>query len=117
MTTTQTPPADELHALSEQIKALETRKAELRQLMISDPSARTGNDYVAIIKDIETRRLDQKALREMYPEIADEHTYAAKETRVETHRIDHETGEIKRPSRTADFSLGRKVALKTLRIV
>lgn len=107
--TAQTPPADELYAVGEQIKALEARKSELRQLMLTDPSARTGNDYVAIVKEVETRRLDQTALRAMYPAIAEEHTHAVRETRVEPHRIDHETGEI--------MPVRRAQKLHTMRVV
>ena len=46
MSERQTPPADELAAVRAERKRLGDREAVLRQLLISDPSARTGNSFV-----------------------------------------------------------------------
>lgn len=108
MNATQLPPADELHAVREQQKILEAREAELRTLLLSDPSSRTGNSYVAELAEVETTRTDLRELRKMYPAIAEEFTFPAKVVRVVLSAIT-EDGEIV-PARRAP-------KLKTLRIV
>ena len=89
-----TPVPDELADVRAAMKRLETREAELKQILLSDPSARTGAEYLAEIREITSNRTDIKELRAMYPEIAAEHTHAVTTTRVELRAIDQDTGEI-----------------------
>lgn len=89
----QVPPADELFAVRAQIKDLEARESELRALMLLDPSARTGNHYLAEICKITTRRPDLKEMRAMYPEQVEEHTHPVTTTRIELRGIS-EDGEV-----------------------
>jgi hypothetical protein len=86
-------PADELHAVRAELIALEERERQLRQLMLSDPSARTGNRYCVEVREVTTNRLDIKALREMYPVEVEEHTYPTVTKRVELRGISDD-GEI-----------------------
>jgi hypothetical protein len=88
-----TPPPDELAAIRAEMKRLEEREAALRSILLSDPSARTGNAWVAEVREVESSRVDLKALREMYPSIADEHTYPVTTKRIELMGIT-EDGEI-----------------------
>jgi len=88
------PPADELFAIRAQLKALETREAEIKAVLLSDPSSRNGNAYVAEIRSITTNRCDIKELRAAYPQEVDEHTHPVTTMRVELKAIDQETGEI-----------------------
>jgi hypothetical protein len=62
------PPADELFDVREQLKALKARESDLRSLMLSDPSARTGNRYAVEIKEVTSTRTDIKEMRKLYPE-------------------------------------------------
>jgi predicted phage-related endonuclease len=96
-----TPVPDELAAVRADLKRLETREAELKQILLSDPSARTGAEYLAEIREITSNRTDIKELRAMYPEIAAEHTHAVTSMRVELRGI-NDDGEI--------VSLRRKTA-------
>lgn len=84
------PPADELFQTRTAIKALQEREKFLRETMLSDPSARTGNYIVAEIKEISVSRPDLKALRAEYPAIVAEHTYSFSERRVELRAIDED---------------------------
>lgn len=102
------PPADELAVVRASRKELEERERVLRQLMISDPSARTGNAHVAEITEIEKPHLDQVELRKMYPDQVAEHTHAVKELHVVIKDLDPDTGEI---------TSARRKPLRTLRIV
>jgi hypothetical protein len=86
-------PADELADVREQRKALETREATLRAILIGDPSSRTGNHYVAELREVEKSHLDIKAMREMYPDMVAEHMYPRKETQIHLKAIS-EDGEI-----------------------
>ena len=69
------PPADELFDVREQLKALTSRERDLRSLMLSDPSARTGNRYAVEIRDVQTTRTDIKELRAMHPTLVEEYTF------------------------------------------
>lgn len=91
--TEQVPPADELHAVRAHIKELEQREAELRTLMFRDPSARTGNHFVAEIKQVEQTRTDIKELRKGYPDIAEQFTFTTAVAQVVLKAI-NEDGEI-----------------------
>lgn len=93
MTIANLPPADELASVREQLKALETREMELRNLLLEDPSARTGNSYLAEIKDTTQTRTDFKELRAMHPQLVSEYTFESPVKRVVLKRIT-EDGEI-----------------------
>ncbi len=94
------PPADELAALRDTIAALKKREAELRTLMLSDPSARTGNAYLAEIVTVTQERFDVKEFRANHPDLAAEYTFPNKVEKVEL-RVVSEDGEItNRPKRT-----------------
>ena len=87
------PPADELFDVREQLKALTSRERDLRSLMLSDPSARTGNRYAVEIRDVQTTRTDIKELRAMHPTLVDEFTFKLTEQRVELRGLT-EDGEL-----------------------
>lgn len=94
----QIPPADELYAVRAQIKELTEREKVLRQLLLSDPSARTGNKYLVEIVDVAGERTDWKELKAHRPEIADiiaEYTFTTTQKRVELRSLT-EDGEITR---------------------
>jgi predicted phage-related endonuclease len=77
-----TPLPDELAAVRNEIKRLETREAELKQILLSDPSARTGASWLAEIKTVTTTRTDLKELRANHPALVDEYTFPTEVTRV-----------------------------------
>lgn len=77
-----TPVPDELAAVRAQMKALETREAELRQVLLSDPTARTGAAWIAEIKTVTTQRTDIKELRANHPDIVEQFTFPTEITRV-----------------------------------
>jgi hypothetical protein len=89
----QLPPADELAAIRAQLKTLGEREAELRRLMIADPSARTGNAFVVELLEVETRRTDLKELRAMHEDLVEEYTFPQKVVRIELRGLS-EDGEI-----------------------
>jgi len=95
------PPADELFAVRDGIKQLQSRERELRSLMLSDPSARTGNLYAVTVKDVLTTRTDLAEMRKMYPEIVEQFTAKLTDQRVMLSQIT-EDGEL--------VSLRRKLA-------
>jgi len=88
-----TPPADELFDVRAQLKELTGRERDLRSLMLSDPSARTGNRYAVEIRDVQTTRTDLKELRAVHPDIAEQFTFKVTEQRVELRGIS-EDGEV-----------------------
>lgn len=88
------PPADELAEVRATLKTLGERETALRNLMLADPAARTGNKFLAELREVESRRCDLKELRAAYPTQVDEHTYPVKTLRVELRAVDQETGEI-----------------------
>jgi hypothetical protein len=79
----QQPPADELHAVRAQLKALGERENALKALMIHDPAARTGNQHVVELREVETSRTDIKEMRACHPDIVEQFTFKVKTTRVE----------------------------------
>ena len=87
------PPADELHAVRAQLKTLGERETVLKQLMLSDPSARSGNQFVVELREVETTRVDLKELRAMHKDLVAEYTFPVKTTRVELRGIS-EDGEV-----------------------
>jgi hypothetical protein len=76
------PVPDELAAVRAKVKALEQREAELKQILLSDPSTRTGADWIAEIKTVTQTRTDIKELRAMHPALVDEYTFPQEITRV-----------------------------------
>jgi len=83
----QIPPADELASVRDQIAALEKRERELRTLMLTDKSARTGNRYLAEVVSVEQQRTDLKEMRKMHPALVAEYTFAARVEKVELREI------------------------------
>ena len=76
------------------MRRLEEREAELKQILLSDPSTRTGASWLAEIKTTKQTRCDIKELRACHPDIADEFTFPVEITRVVLSGVDEETGEI-----------------------
>ena len=87
------PVPDELAAVRAELKRLETHEAELKRILLTDPSARTGAQWVAEIKEIETNRVDIKELRAMHKDLVEEYTFPQKITRIELSGIS-EDGEL-----------------------
>lgn len=77
------PPADELFDVRKQLTALKSRERDLRSLMLSDPSARTGNRYAVEIQEVQTTRTDLKEMRANYADIVEQFTFKLTEQRVE----------------------------------
>jgi hypothetical protein len=94
MTIPNTPVPDELAAVREQIKALETREAELRALLLANPDVREGANWLAEIKTVTQNRTDLKELRACHPGLVDEFTSPVEITRIVLSGIDADTGEI-----------------------
>ena len=80
--TSQLPVPDELAAVREQIKALESREGELRRLLLTNPDLREGASYLADIQTTQVTRTDLKELRANYPDIIAEYTFPVEITRV-----------------------------------
>ncbi len=97
----QSPPADELGAVRDQLKMLKEREAVLRNLLLSDPTARTGNKLVAELKDVTTPATDWKELASNHPDLVAEYTYNRVTTRVELREITSD-GEIVRRRKKED---------------
>jgi hypothetical protein len=89
-----TPPPDELAAIVAEMKRLETRKQELRALLLANPDVRTGADWIAEIKTVTEHRTDIKELRAMHPDLVAEYTFPKEVKRIELSGIDADTGEI-----------------------
>jgi hypothetical protein len=77
-----TPVPDELADVRAQLKVLETREAELRQIIFGDPSARTGANWVAEIRTVTQERTDLKELRAQHPALVGEFTFPVEVTRI-----------------------------------
>lgn len=76
------PVPDALAAVRAELKRLETHEAELKRILLTDPSARTGAQWVAEIKTVTQTRTDLKELRAMHPALVDEYTFPTEVTRV-----------------------------------
>ena len=87
------PVPDELAATREQIKALETREAQLRRLLITNPDLREGTAWLAEIKTTQQERTDLKEMRANHPDLVAEFTFPVEITRVVLSGIT-EDGEI-----------------------
>jgi hypothetical protein len=79
----QLPPADELYAVRTGIKELTERERVLRTLMLTDPSARTGNHYLAEVREVTTTRTDLAEMKKCHPDLVAEFTFQLKQERVE----------------------------------
>ena len=99
MNVDQMPPADRLALVRAELRVLGEEEAQLKALMLNDPSARTGNTHVVELREVETTRTDLKELRAMHEDLVAEFTFKVKTTRVELRGIDEETGEIVRIKR------------------
>lgn len=88
------PVPDALNAVREQIRALQARELELRQLIIANPDIRMGANWLAEVKEIETNRVDIKELRAMHKDLLEEYTFPQKTVRIELSAVDAETGEL-----------------------
>jgi predicted SnoaL-like aldol condensation-catalyzing enzyme len=89
----QLPPADELQAVRAQLKTLGEREVELRRLMLSDPSARTGNRYAVNVKTVTQDRTDIQEMRACHHDLVAEFTFPVTITRIEIVGI-NEDGEL-----------------------
>ena len=89
----QLPPADELFAVRAEIKRLTGREHDLRSLMLSDPSARTGNSYAVDVVNVTTTRTDLKELRANHPDIVEQFTFPTTTQNVVLRGI-NEDGEL-----------------------
>jgi hypothetical protein len=87
------PVPDQLAGIREQIKALETREAELRRLLITNPDLREGAAWLAEIKTTQQERTDIKEMRANHPDLVAEFTFPVEITRVVLSGIT-EDGEI-----------------------
>lgn len=63
-------PADELSAVREEIKILESRADELRDQLLADGASLEGDQYLAHIIPSKRESLDRKAITEAFGEAA-----------------------------------------------
>jgi hypothetical protein len=94
-----TPLPDELAQIRQEIKRLEAREAELRQILIDNPDVREGAAYYAEIKVTTQNRTDLKEMRAMYPDIVEQFTFSADIVRIVLSQIS-EDGELTPVRRT-----------------
>lgn len=87
------PLADELADVRGKLKALKQREDEIRRIMLTDPSARTGAHFLVEVRDVTTTRTDLKELRAVHPDLVAAYTFQVVEQRVELRGIT-EDGEI-----------------------
>jgi len=76
------PVPDRLAAVRAELKRLEAEEAELRQTLLSDPTARTGADWIAEIKTVKQNRTDLAELRACHPKIVEQFTFPQEITRI-----------------------------------
>lgn len=76
------PVPDALAAVRAEIKALEQRESELKQLLLANPDIREGAAWLAEIVVINTTFTDLKELRNMNPDLCAEYTFPKQVTRV-----------------------------------
>lgn len=100
MSISNLPAPDELAMVRAQIKNLQDRETELRNLLLADPASRTGNSYLAEVREVEQSRTDLKEMRAMHPQVVEEFTFKVKVPRVALRGIS-EDGEIVSPRRLA----------------
>jgi hypothetical protein len=63
-------PVDELSAVREEIKLLEARADELRQVLLAEGADLNGDQYIAVIQPGVRETLDRKALIDAFGEAA-----------------------------------------------
>jgi hypothetical protein len=88
------PVPDELAQVRDEMKRLETREAELRNLLIANPDIREGAAWLAEVKVSQRETTDIKEMRACHPDLVAEFTHALDVTRVVLSGIDADTGEI-----------------------
>jgi hypothetical protein len=76
------PVPDQLAAVRAQIKTLETREAELRTLILTNPDIREGAAYLAEVKVSQQERTDIKEMRACHPDIVEQFTFPVEVTRI-----------------------------------
>jgi hypothetical protein len=59
-------PADELADVRTELKALQTREAELRNVLLTEGADRQGVGYVAVVITVKQERLDVSAVRKHF---------------------------------------------------
>jgi hypothetical protein len=89
-----TPVPDELASVRAQIRILEEREGALRSILLSDPTARTGANWLAEVKTVQQSRVDLKELRACHPDIVEQFEFPTEITRIVLMGIDQDTGEI-----------------------
>jgi hypothetical protein len=82
MTISNLPPPDELAKIREDIRRLEERESTLRSIILSDPTARTGANWLAEVKTVQQSRVDLKELRACHPDIVAEFEFPTEITRI-----------------------------------
>lgn len=88
------PVPDELAQVRFDIKRLEEREAELKLILLRDPSTRTGAEWIAEIKTVQQTQTDWKELRANHAEIVEQYSFPREITRVVLSGVDEDTGEI-----------------------
>ena len=87
------PVPDQLAQVRDEIRTLETREAELKQLILANPDIREGAAWLAEVVVINTTYTDLKELRAMHPDLVAEYVFPKQVTRVVLSGIS-EDGEI-----------------------
>src|SRR5215469_4502969 len=77
------PVPDELNAVRTEIKLLQAREAELKRLILTDPEAREGKNWIAEVKTVFQDRVDTKEMRACHPDIVAQFTFPLTTTRIE----------------------------------
>lgn len=88
-----TPVPDELAAVRAELKRLEAREVELRNLLIAHPDIRTGASWLAEVQVTQRQTTDIKEMRACHPALVEEFTFPVSTTRVVLMGIS-EDGEI-----------------------
>jgi hypothetical protein len=77
-----TPVPDELAAVREQIKTLETREEELRALLLANPDLREGAAWLAEVRTTQQQRTDLTEMRANHPHLVAQYTMPVNVTRI-----------------------------------
>lgn len=96
MSIPNTPVPDELAAVRAEMKRLEAREVELRNLLIAHPDIRTGASYLAEVQVTQRQTTDVKEMRACHPDLVAEFTFPVSTTRVVLMGIS-EDGEVVSP--------------------
>ena len=76
------PVPDQLAQVRDEIRTLETREAELKQLILANPDIREGAAWLAEVVVINTTYTDLKELRAMHADLCAEYVFPKQVTRV-----------------------------------